>query len=381
MSRTRLKTIIVAMSGGVDSAVTAALLKKLGHNIIGVTMKIWNGPETPVADTHHGCYGPGEARDIEDAQQVADTLGIPFHVFDMAEEYKSDVLNYFNLEYLSGRTPNPCVRCNRNLKFGTLLRRVEQSGIEFDCMATGHYARLEYDPLEKRHLLKKAADLNKDQSYFLAQLSQEQLARTTFPLGDLHKNDVRKLAHDFGLPVAAKIESQDFVAGDYASVLPQGSPGPILDRDGNILGEHQSIAAYTIGQRRGLRITSKDPMFVVDIAADRNAVIVGPREDLYHDELTASGLNWIAIETLINPIEVEARVRYRHQESECVVFPLSDSQVRVKFKEPQLAITPGQTIVFYQRDSVIGAGTIDSPSVIARNGETKYRNISQGHPA
>lgn len=359
MSRINSKTIVVALSGGVDSAVTAALLKKLGHNIIGVTMKLWNGPETPVADSHHGCYGPGEAQDIEDAREIADTLGIPFHVFDLAEEYKSDVLDYFSLEYLSGRTPNPCVRCNRNLKFGTLLRRVEQSGIEFDGMATGHYARLEYDAVGKRHLLKKAVDLNKDQSYFLALLSQEQLARATFPLGELHKSEVRKLAEDFGLPVAGKTESQDFVAGGYSSILPEGSPGPIMDRDGNVLGEHRSIAAYTIGQRRGLGISSKDPMFVVDIAAERNAVIVGPKESLYQDELTASGLNWIAIETLIEPIEVEARIRYRHKEAECIVFPLSTGHVRVNFKEPQFAITPGQTIVFYQGDKVIGAGTID----------------------
>jgi tRNA-uridine 2-sulfurtransferase len=274
------KTIIVAMSGGVDSAVTAALLKKLGHNIIGVTMKLWNGPETTVTDAHHGCYGPGEAQDIGDAQDVADRLEIPFHVFDLAEEYKSDVLDYFSLEYLSGRTPNPCVRCNRNLKFGTLLRRVEESGIAFDCMATGHYARLEYNAVQKRHLLKKAADFTKDQSYFLAQLSQQQLARSTFPLGGLQKSEVRKLAHDFGLPVASKVESQDFVAGNYASVLPEGSPGPILDRDGNQLGEHHSIAAYTIGQRRGLGISSKEPMFVVDIAAERNAVIVGDRKSV-----------------------------------------------------------------------------------------------------
>jgi len=377
MSLMNKKTIVVAMSGGVDSAVTAALLKKLGHNIIGVTMKLWNGPETPVADAHHGCYGPGEAQDIEDAREVADKLGIPFHVFDLSEEYKSDVLDYFSLEYLSGRTPNPCIRCNRNLKFGTLFRRVEQSGIEFDGMATGHYARLEYNTVENRHLLKKAVDLNKDQSYFLAMLTQEQLAIATFPLGDLYKSGVRKLAEDFGLPVADKTESQDFVAGDYSSILPEGSPGPILDRDGNVLGEHTSIAGYTIGQRRGLGISSKYPMFVVDIAAERNAVIVGPREDLYQDELTASGLNWIAIETLTEPIEVAARVRYRHKEAESIVFPLNNGQVRVKFKEPQLAITPGQTIVFYQGDNVIGAGTIDSPHVIARNGETKQSGSSK----
>lgn len=355
------KTIVVAMSGGVDSAVTAALLQKLGHNVIGVTMRLWDGPETTSNDTHHGCYGPGEAQDIEDAAKVAGMLGIPFHVFDLAEEYKAEVLDYFSFEYQSGRTPNPCMRCNHKLKFGALLRRVEQSGIDFDRMATGHYAKLEYDTKHKRHLLQKAVDLNKDQSYFLALLTQEQLSRALFPLGGYTKSEVRKMAEELRLPVAVKAESQDFIAGDYSAILPKGSPGPITDKEGHVLGEHRSISSYTIGQRRGLGIYGKDPMFVVDIAAERNTVIVGPREDLYRDELIASGLNWIAVERLNEPLEVKARVRYRHKEAAASVYPLNQDRVGVKFKESQLAITPGQTVVFYRGDTVIGAGTIDSP--------------------
>ncbi len=350
---------VVAMSGGVDSSVAAALLKEQGYQVTGVTMKIWGGPDSPGEGVRHGCYGPGEAGDIEDARRVARILGIPFYVFDLKEEYKAEVLDYFCLEYLSGRTPNPCLRCNRSLKFGALVRRIEQSGIEFDYFATGHYARIEYDEAKRRYLLNKARDLNKDQSYFIAMLSQEQLGRALFPIGNHTKAEVRKLATDFGLGVEQKAESQDFVEGGYSALLPAALPGPILDKTGDILGEHRGISFYTIGQRRGLGISTQDPLFVVDIDPERNAVVVGGKDELYRDELTASGLNWIAIEELRQPIEVKARIRYRHQEAEAVVTPLSEDRVRVKFGEPQMAITPGQAVVFYQGDVAVGAGTIE----------------------
>lgn len=353
------KKIAVAMSGGVDSSVAAALLKEQGYQVTGVMMKIWDGPDPGVGeDARHGCYGPGEAEDIEDAEKVARIIDIPFYVFDLTEEYKAKVLKYFRLEYLSGRTPNPCVKCNRSLKFGALVHQIEQSGIDFDYLATGHYARMEYHEVMQRYLLKKARDQSKDQSYFIAMLSQEQLSRALFPIGDFTKAEVRKLAADFGLDVADKAESQDFVAGGYSSLLP-AAPGPILDRAGNVLGEHAAISAYTIGQRRGLGISSHDPLFVIDIAPEQNALIVGGKEELYRDELIASGLNWVAIDTLSEPVRVEARLRYRHKEAEAELTPLSEDKVRVKLKEPQKAITPGQTVVFYQGDVVIGAGTIE----------------------
>ena len=359
MSINNSKKVVVGMSGGVDSSVAAALLKAQGYEVTGATMKTWGGVEAAGEGSHHGCYGPGEAEDIADARRVAEILDIPFHVIDLKDEYKSEVLDYFCLEYLSGRTPNPCLRCNHSLKFGALVRRVEESGIEFDYFATGHYARKECDGAAGRNLLRKAVDLNKDQTYFIASLFQEQIARALFPVGDYTKAEVRQLAADFGLPVTEKAESQDFVAGGYSSLLPAAPAGPILDRTGNVLGEHRGISSYTIGQRRGLGISTETPVFVVDIDPTRNAVIVGEKEDLYRDELTAAGLNWIAIGGLSAPIEVKARIRYRHQEAPAIVTPLSRDRVHVKFKEPQMSITPGQAVVFYQGDIVMGAGTIE----------------------
>lgn len=347
------------MSGGVDSSVAAALLKEQGYRVTGVTMKIWGGQEPPGTPASHGCYGPGERDDIDDAREVARILGIPFHVFDLTEEYRTEVLNYFCSEYLSGRTPNPCLKCNRTVKFGALLRRVEQSGIEFDYFATGHYAMVEHDKLSGCHILKKAHDLTKDQSYFIASLSQEQLARVMFPLGSLTKTDVRKLAAGFGLPVERKAESQDFFTGELSALLPASAPGPILDRAGRVLGEHRGISYFTIGQRRGLGLSSAKPLFVVDIETEINAIIVGRKEELYSAEFIASGMNWIAIDKPSKPIIVKARIRYRHHEAEALLSPMCGNTVSVHFKKPQMSITPGQAVVFYDGDVVLGAGTIE----------------------
>jgi len=347
------------MSGGVDSSVTAALLKEQGYEVSGVTMKIWNGEAFPREIKHHGCYGPSEEEDIEDARKVAQILGIDYHVFDLRQEYKAEVLDYFCHEYFSGRTPNPCIRCNRKVKFDALLGKTQDSGIEFDYFATGHYARVEYNKSKHRHLLKKAKDLNKDQSYFISSLSQVQLSRSLFPLGDYTKKEVRKMGSDFGLGINNKTESQDFIAGGYSFLVAAAQPGPILDKLGNILKEHQGIQSYTIGQRKRLGISAKESLYVTDIDPEKNAIIVGSKKELYQDKLIASGLNWIAIEELMQPTKVKARIRYLHNEAEAIVTPLSEDKVQVKFKEPQLAITPGQAVVFYCRDMVIGGGTIE----------------------
>ena len=351
--------VVVGMSGGVDSSVAAAHLKEQGYEVSGVTMKIWDGGACSEEGTHHGCYGPGEEADIADARKVAQTLGIDFHVFDLRQEYKTEVLDYFCHEYLSGRTPNPCLRCNHKVKFDALVRKTQDSGIEFDYFATGHYARVEYNESKHRYLLKKARDLSKDQSYFISSLSQAQLGRSLFPLGDYTKEEVRKIASDFGMGVNNKPESQDFIVGGYSFLVEAAQPGPILDKQGNIMGEHRGIPSYTIGQRKGLGISAKEPLYVTDIDPEENAIIVGSKQELYQDELIASGLNWIAIEKLKRPTKVKARIRYLHKEAEATVTPLNEDKVYVKFKEPQIAITPGQAVVFYCGDMVVGGGTIE----------------------
>ncbi|MFH1032206.1 MAG: tRNA 2-thiouridine(34) synthase MnmA [Chloroflexota bacterium] len=351
--------VLVAMSGGVDSSVAAALLKEQGYQVTGVTMKIWDGKAATSERRRHACYGPDEAEETEDAVKVARILGIPFHIIGLSQEYKAQVLDYFRREYQSGRTPNPCVRCNRQIKFDAILRKCRESGIEFDYFATGHYAQIEYAPQKNRYLLKKAKDLSKDQSYFLFALSQEQLAISIFPIGKYVKEEVKKISVTLGLGVEKKPDSQDFIAEGYASLFEPALPGAIMDKQGNVLGEHRGIPFYTIGQRRGLGISSEERLFVSDIDPVRNAVIVAGKEEMYKDELYTSSLNWISIEKPEQPLKVKARIRYRHQEAQAVVTPLDGNRAYVKFAEPQLAITPGQAVVFYDDDTVIGGGTID----------------------
>jgi len=351
--------VVVGMSGGVDSSVAAALLREQGYRVSGVTMRIWGGETQSGESTRHACYGPEEEEDIEDARKVCETLDIPFHVFDLRQEYRDQVLDYYSSEYLSGRTPNPCLVCNRRLKFGGLLSKARESGIEFDYFATGHYAKVEYNRERDRYLLKKGADLKKDQSYFISSLSQEQLKSSLFPIGDYTKDEIRKMASEYGLAVSSKTESQDFMAGDYRSLIGAAPPGRILNKQGNTLGEHSGIPFYTIGQRKGLGITDKDPLYVIDIDSENNAITVGSKEEVYEDDLYASGLNWIAIEKLEQPTTVKAKIRYLHQEAKAEVTPVENDRVYVKFDQPQLAITPGQTVVFYYDDIVLGEGTIE----------------------
>ncbi len=347
------------MSGGVDSSVAAALLKEQGYTVIGVTMRIWDGEELAARPGVRGCYGPDEEVDIEDARRVAGVLDIPFHVLDLRSEYRSQVLDYSRREYLSGRTPSPCTRCNREVKFEAIGRRAREGGIGFDLLATGHYARVEYDDRSRRYLLRKARDARKDQSYFLFSLSQGQLGCCLFPLGDRIKQEVRQIASHLGPGINGKPESQDFISGGYSFLVRNwAQPGPILDSEGGLVGKHRGIPYYTIGQRRGIGIASKEPLYVTGIDAERNAVIVGRKEELYSGELTASELNWIAHEPS-GPIRAKARIRYRHSEAAATIIPLDGARVRVEFSEPQMAITPGQAVVFYQDDLVMGGGTIE----------------------
>ena len=352
--------VIVEMSGGVDSSVAASLLKEEGYEVIGVTMKIWDGGTISKEGTHHACYGPGEEEDIKDAQKVAQILGIPFYIFDLKQEYKTFVLDYFSHEYLSGRTPNPCIRCNQRVKFGAMVKKIYDSGIKFDYFATGHYTRVEYDKVQHRYLLKKAKDLNKDQSYFLYSLSQEQLGHILFPIGDYTKEEVKKIAQNLELGINNKPESQDFITGDYSFLFNKvPRSGPILNKQGKVLGRHKGIPFYTIGQRRGLGISSGERLYVTAIDPERNAIVVSKKEDLLGDKLIASNLNWIGIKKFEKSFKVKAKIRYRHKEAEVEVIPLDKEKIYVKFREPQMAITPGQAIVFYDGDIVVGGGVIE----------------------
>jgi tRNA-specific 2-thiouridylase len=344
--------VLVAMSGGVDSSVAAARLQEEGYDVIGATMQL---------RPRHG----QEDSAIADARQVARRLGIAHYVMDLRGIFEEKVIADFCREYRRGRTPNPCVRCNQYLKFGALRERAAEMGADF--IATGHHARVERDGAG-RHLLKKGSDKHKDQSYFLYTLTQEQLKHTLFPIGHLTKDRVRAIASRLALPVASRPESREicFVPADgYPAFLrgglPQAAePGPILNKQGKVLGRHQGIMFYTIGQRRGLGIAAGEPLYVTAIKPERNAIIVGPKEAVYGTELVAADVRWI-LDCPEFPIKVKARVRYRHPEASAVLAPADDGRICVKFAELQMAITPGQAVVFYDGDAVLGGGTICWP--------------------
>lgn len=355
----KANNVIVGMSGGIDSSVAAALLLQQGYKVTGAIMKIWDGGKLE-GRGKHGCYGPEEEEDIEDARRVAHKLGIAFHVIDLAQEYHAEVLDYFCHEYLEGRTPNPCVRCNRRIKFGALVEKAASLGIRFDYFATGHYARIEKNAAHGRYLLKKGRDAKKDQSYFLYSLSQQQLAHTLFPLGDMLKSDVRKLCVEMGLGVENRQESQNFVCGRYTSLFEeQPGPGPLMDKRGKLLGRHKGIIHYTLGQRKKLGVTAAEPLFVVDIKPDLNAVIVGGKDDLRRKEQVVGDLNWIAVPSLDRKMDVKARIRSSHGGYAAVVSPLENGKVKVAYTEPQVAAARGQAIVFYVGDVVIGGGIVE----------------------
>ncbi len=342
--------LAIALSGGVDSATGGALLLEAGHQVVGVTMQVWGS--RPGVD---GCSSPAA---VEDARRVAAHLGIPFHVVDLSDRFRADVLDLCRARYRAGLTPNPCVYCNPRVKFDGMPAALAELGIEVEGLATGHYVRLRAEG--ERWVLRKGLDSDKDQSYFLSRLSQAQLSRAHFPLGELTKKEVRTMAAARNLPVAAKAESQDFLGGNYHALFGgEDNPGPILDRHGRRLGEHRGIHRYTVGQRRGLGVAHASRLYVTAIDPNRNAIIVGPAEQLGTRVLLAGALNWIAVENLDGPRRVAARIRYLHREQPALVEPAPDGRVRVTFDEPQSAVTPGQALVLYDGDVVLGGGLIE----------------------
>jgi len=358
------KTVAIGMSGGVDSSLTAALLKKQGCRVIGLTMKIYGGELSSSASRGHACYGPGEEEDIAVTAAVAEHLEIPLHVIDLHAEYREHVLTHFKHEYLAGRTPNPCTRCNPLLKFGFLIEKARATGINFDYFATGHYARVCRDEDLGRFVLKKARDPRKDQSYFLYALPPSLLEQLMFPLGDMNKNDVRSLANDYELPVSARPESQDFIEGGAYSDLfntPDIKPGPIIDCHGQKLGEHRGIIHYTIGQRRGIGIAHSEPLYVTGIDAKRNAVVVGSKTDLFSSKLLATDLHLLSTDSLSPGQAVQARIRNGHTPAPATIGACDEDTVTVMFDQPQLSVTPGQAVVLYDDDIVLGGAVIEKP--------------------
>ncbi|MDD7674672.1 MAG: tRNA 2-thiouridine(34) synthase MnmA [Oscillospiraceae bacterium] len=352
--------VCVAMSGGVDSSVAAVLLQEQGYELSGVNLRMFHNEDLGESREKTCC----SLADAEDAALVARRLGFPFYVFDFAQVFRDTVIRDFVEEYQVGHTPNPCAVCNREVKFGALLRRVQALGQDF--LATGHYAQVERDPDSGRYLLKRAADRSKDQTYFLYMLTQDQLAHTLFPLGGLHKAEVRQIAETRGLVNARKHDSQDicFVPdGKYADFIERttGHPsptGPFLDREGRVLGQHKGLIRYTRGQHKGLGLSTEEPLYVLEKDAAANTIRLGPDSALWTTELTAEQVNLISMPELTVPLRVTAKTRYSQREAAATVTSLPDGCIHVVFDEPQRAITAGQAVVLYDGEYVVGGGTI-----------------------
>jgi len=353
--------IAVGMSGGVDSSVAALLLKNSGHDVSGIMMKLWREPASTAA-AGSACYGPDEEKDIEAARGVCAELRIPFYLFDCSAKYEDLIVRDFREEYLAGRTPNPCVRCNPLIKFGLLPEAARRSGLAFDHFATGHYARVAFDEASGRYLLKTAVDPRKDQSYFLYRLSQDQLSQALFPLGELLKSQVRKIAREAGLPVHDHPESQDFYSGELSDLISGPvKEGDIVDSRGTVLGKHRGIWNYTVGQRKGLGLSSPVPLYVIAIDAGGNRLVVGPESETYRRSCFVKDAVWIAFDKLAGPLDVLVKIRSTSKPAKARISPAGAGRAMVEFAEPLSAVTPGQSAVFYQDDVVAGGGTIEKP--------------------